>query len=134
MMEKSKKFNCYIFHNVNTCLVLWFVGLSPRVQQNGSNTLPRASHHSAVSESPVKHGSSFSQRSQIVGPSVPGSNGSRRNSNSGVIQTTCGNVTDSGTPSSTPSVPRRCSVGLDGTTKSNGRGNQKVELTSMKSI
>ena len=100
-----------------------FVGLSPRVQHNGSNTLPRASHHSTVSESPVKHGSSLSQRSQIVGPSVPGSNGSRRNSNSGGMQTPCGNVTDSGTPSSTPSVPRRCSVGVDGTTKGNARGN-----------
>ena len=63
-----------------------------------------------------------------MGPSVPGSNGSRRNSNSGGMQTPCGNVTDSGTPSSTPSVPRRCSVGLDGTSKSNGRGNQKSRI------
>merc|ERR1712223_119365 len=77
------------------------IGLSPRVQHNGSNTLPRSSHHSTVSESPVKHGQSFSLRSQMVGSSAPGNTGSRRNSNSGGIQTPSGNVTDTGTPSST---------------------------------
>ena len=108
-------------------IFILFVGLSPRVQQhNGSNTLPRSSHHSAVSESPIKHVSSFSQRSQN-GSSIQGGSGSRRNSNASGIQTPSGNVTDTGTPSSTPSVPRRSSVGVDGSTKINFRGNESIE-------
>ena len=58
----------------------------------------------------------------MISSSATGNTGSRRNSNSGGIQTPSGNLTDTGTPSSTPSVPRRSSVGVDGSTKINARG------------
>ena len=60
--------------------------------------------------------------SQNVNTSVTGGGGSRRNSNTGASQSAIGSTVDASTPSSTPSIPRRSSVGVDGSAKINGRG------------
>lgn len=116
---------CPDLYNIhfNTIDFILFSGLSPGVQSNGSNTLPRSSNHSVISESPFKCVASSSQAAQSVATAVPGGGNSRRNSNTGGSQTTGGSNVDTPTPSTTPSIPRRSSFGVDGSTKINGRGN-----------
>ena len=103
-------------------IFIYIIGLSPRVQSNGSNTLPRSSNPLQITESPVKHGPSIPNAAQDVVASVPGGGGSRRSSNTGISPNAIGNTVDASTPSSTPSIPRRSSVGVDGSAKINGRG------------